>query len=354
MDIQKILEQAVESQVSDIFLIAGLSVSFRKNGVICHEQSGKLMPADTENMICQLYQLADNRPMETLLQTGDDDFSFSIKGLSRFRVSAFKQRGSLSVVIRIIRFELPDYKELHIPEMVMNLSNERKGLILVTGAAGSGKSTTLACIIDKINHSRSSHVITLEDPLEFLHTHKKSIVSQREISTDSDSYITALRAALRQSPDVVLLGEMRDYETINTAVTASETGHVVFSSLHTIGASNTIDRIIDAFPASQQHQICIQLSSVLQAVVSQKLLPTVDGKVIPAFEIMVLTPAIRNLIRERKIHQIDGIIYTSSSENMIAMDTSIFNLYQKGIISKETAISEAVNPEIMRKRISLG
>ena len=172
--------------------------------------------------------------------------------------------------------------------------------------------------------------------------------------TDSESYLTALRAALRQSPDVILLGEMRDYETINTAVTASETGHVVFSSLHTIGASNTIDRIIDAFPASQQQQICIQLSSVLQAVVSQKLLPTVDDKVIPVFEIMVLTPAIRNLIRERKIHQIDGIIYTSSAENMVAMDTSILNLYKKGIISKETAIAEASNPEIMRKRISLG
>lgn len=171
MDIQKILEQAVASKASDIFLIAGLSVSFRKNGFIFHEQSDKLMPADTECMISQLYQLAGNRSTETLLQTGDDDFSFSIKGLSRFRVSAFKQRGSLSVVIRVIRFELPDYKELHIPEMVMNLSNERKGLVLVTGSAGSGKSTTLACIIDKINHSRSSHVITLEDPLEFLHRH---------------------------------------------------------------------------------------------------------------------------------------------------------------------------------------
>ena len=351
MDIQKILEQAVESQVSDIFLIAGLSVSFRKNGVICHEQSGKLMPADTENMICQLYQLADNRPMETLLQTGDDDFSFSIKGLSRFRVSAFKQRGSLSVVIRIIRFELPDYKELHIPEIVMNLSNERKGLILVTGAAGSGKSTTLACIIDKINHSRSSHVITLEDPLEFLHRHDKSIVTQREIQTDSESYVSALRASLRQSPDIILLGEMRDYETIEVAMTAAETGHLIFSTLHTIGAANTIERIIDVFPANQQRQIAVQLAMALNAVVSQQLVPAIDGTMVPAFEYMTLTPAIRTMIRDNKVHQIDGAIYSSSNENMLSMDTSLLHLYKDGIITKETALTYATNPDMLAKKL---
>lgn len=189
--------------------------------------------------------------------------------------------------------------------------------------------------------------------MSFLHRHDKCIVSQREINTDTESYLTALRAALRQSPDVILLGEMRDYETINTAVTAAETGHLIFSSLHTIGAANTIDRIIDAFPASQQHQIAIQLASVLQAVVCQKLLPATNGEMVPAFEIMVLTPAIRNLIREGKVHQIDGIIYTSAAENMIAMDTSIFNLYKAGVISKHVAISEATNPEMMSKRINL-
>lgn len=226
-------------------------------------------------------------------------------------------------------------------------------MVLVTGPAGSGKSTTLACIIDQINHEKEEHIITLEDPLEFLHRHDKCIVSQREINTDTESYLTALRAALRQSPDVILLGEMRDYETINTAVTAAETGHLIFSSLHTIGAANTIDRIIDAFPASQQHQIAIQLASVLQAVVCQKLLPATNGEMVPAFEIMVLTPAIRNLIREGKVHQIDGIIYTSAAENMIAMDTSIFNLYKASVISKHVAISEATNPEMMTKRINL-
>jgi twitching motility protein PilT len=236
----------------------------------------------------------------------------------------------------------------------MNLANTRRGMVLVTGPAGSGKSTTLACLIDKINREREEHIITLEDPLEYLHRHVKSIVSQREISTDTESYLTALRAALRQSPDVILLGEMRDYETINTAVTAAETGHLIFSSLHTIGAANTIDRIIDAFPATQQHQISVQLSSVLQAVISQKLLPGTNGGVVPAFEIMILTPAIRNLIREGKVHQIDGIIYTSQSENMIAMDSCILNLYKQGLIDKHTAISEAVNPEIMEKRINVG
>ena len=312
----------------------------------------KMLPKETQDFVSEIYNLAE-RDIKSFEETGDDDFSFAIPGVSRFRVSTFKQRGSYSAVIRVICFELPHYSQLGIPDAVMDLANTHNGMVLVTGPAGSGKSTTLACIIDKINKEREEHIITLEDPLEFLHRHEKSIVSQREISTDTDSYLTALRAALRQSPDVILLGEMRDYETINTAVTAAETGHLIFSSLHTIGAANTIDRIIDAFPATQQHQIAVQLASVLQAVVSQKLIPSINGEMVPAFEIMVLTPAIRNLIRERKVHQIDGIIYTSASENMIAMDTSIYNLYKAGVIDKHTAISEAVNQDMMQKRIQL-
>ena len=312
----------------------------------------RMEPKDTFQFVSAIYTLAE-RNIDDFDRTGDDDFSFAIPGVSRFRVSTFKQRGSYSAVIRVISFTLPHPSELGIPDAVMELADARSGMILVTGPAGSGKSTTLACLIDKINHEREAHIITLEDPLEFLHRHEKSIVSQREINTDTENYLTALRAALRQSPDVILLGEMRDYETINTAVTAAETGHLIFSSLHTIGATNTIDRIIDVFPASQQHQISIQLASVLQAVVSQKLVPSVSGEMVPAFEIMVLTPAIRNLIREGKVHQIDGIIYTSAAENMIAMDSSILDLYKKGIIDRHTAISEAVNPEIMEKRLNL-
>lgn len=352
MDVRNILEEATNREASDIFIIAGRPLTYKSKGIMNTLDDQRMEPKDTFQFVSAIYTLAE-RSIDDFDRTGDDDFSFAIPGVSRFRVSTFKQRGSYSAVIRVISFTLPHPSELGIPDAVMELADSRSGMILVTGPAGSGKSTTLACLIDKINHEREAHIITLEDPLEFLHRHEKSIVSQREINTDTENYLTALRAALRQSPDVILLGEMRDYETINTAVTAAETGHLIFSSLHTIGAANTIDRIIDVFPASQQHQISIQLASVLQAVVSQKLVPSVSGEMVPAFEIMVLTPAIRNLIREGKVHQIDGIIYTSAAENMIAMDSSILDLYKKGIIDRHTAISEAVNPEIMEKRLNL-
>lgn len=352
MDVRKVLEEATKNGASDIFIVAGRPLTYKKKGIMATLNEEKMLPAETHEFVSAIYRLAE-RDITNFDTCGDDDFSFAIPGVSRYRVSTFKQRGSYSAVIRVIAFTLPEPSELHIPDAVMELANTNNGMVLVTGPAGSGKSTTLACIINKINQEQEEHIITLEDPLEFLHRHEKSIVSQREISTDTESYLTALRAALRQSPDVILLGEMRDYETINTAVTAAETGHLIFSSLHTIGAANTIDRIIDAFPATQQHQISIQLASVLQAVVSQKLLPSITGEMVPAFEIMVLTPAIRNLIREGKVHQIDGIIYTSASENMIAMDTSIMNLHNAGIIDKHTAISEAVNPDMMTKRLNL-
>ena len=233
----------------------------------------------------------------------------------------------------------------------MNLAAASKGMILVTGPAGSGKSTTLACLIDRMNETKASHIITLEDPLEFLHRHKRSIVSQREIATDTKNYLSALRAALRQSPDVILLGEMRDFETIQTAMTAAETGHLILSSLHTVGAANTISRIIDVFEPNQQRQIAIQLSMVLKAVISQQLVPDIDGKMIPAFEIMVMTPAISNMIRDSKIHQIDGVIYTSAKDDMISMDNSLLNLYKSGRITKDTALKYCSNPEMMRRKL---
>jgi twitching motility protein PilT len=352
MNVRKILEDITRLNASDIFVIAGCPLTYKTRGRMESLDQETLFPSDTFEFVTELYKLAE-RSINSFERTGDDDFSFALPGISRFRVSTFKQRGSYSAVIRVITFTLPEPSELGIPDAVMRLADSHTGMVLVTGPAGSGKSTTLACIIDRINHQREAHIITLEDPLEYLHRHDKSIVSQREICTDTESYLTALRAALRQSPDVILLGEMRDYETINTAVTAAETGHMIFSSLHTIGAANTIDRIIDAFPAAQQRQISIQLASVLQAVVSQKLIQSVNGDEIPVFEIMVLTPAIRNLIREGKVHQIDGIIYTSSADNMISMDTSILNLCREGKISQHTAITEAVNPDIMAKRLKL-
>lgn len=350
LDAVSILKNATESRASDIFIVAGLPLSFKINGIL-HHIGERLMPDMTEKIIREIYALTQLRNIDPFLQKGDDDFSFAIPGLSRFRVSTYKQRGSLAAVIRVITFSLPDSKELGIPASVMNLADVTKGMVLVTGPAGSGKSTTLACLVDQINSTKTDHIITLEDPLEFLHRHKQSIVSQREISSDTESYLVALRAALRQSPDVILLGEMRDFETIQTAMTAAETGHLVLSSLHTIGAANTISRIIDVFEPNQQRQIALQLSMVLRAVVSQQLVPAKDGSQVPAFEIMIMTPAISNMIRENKVHQIDGIIYTSAKEDMISMDNSLLSLYRSGKITRETALTYATNPEMLSKKL---
>lgn len=351
MDVINLLQKAVSDRASDIFIVAGLPVSCRTNGVIVRESEERLMPPETRELLNQIYHLADDRDMTDLLENGDDDFSFAVKGLSRFRVSAYKQRGTLSAVVRVITFELPSPDELGIPQKIIDYGQLSKGLVLVTGPAGSGKSTTLACLVDHINQTREKHIITLEDPIEYLHSHKRSIVSQREINVDTESYVTALRASLRQSPDIILLGEMRDYETIDVAMTAAETGHLIISTLHTIGAANTIDRIIDVFPANQQRQIAVQLSMVLQAVISQQLVPGVNGNVVPAFEIMTVTPAIRNMIRDNKIPQIDGIVYSSNREDMIAMDTNLLNLYHNGQITAETAVAYASNPEMLKKKL---
>ena len=351
MDAVALLTAAVERQASDIFIVAGLPLTCKIKGVTTQLGEDKLMPQHTAGLIGELYALAGGRSLSLLTDKGDDDFSFSLKGVSRFRACTYLQRGSLAAVIRVVTFSMPDPETLGIPESVLQLSEKTKGLVLVTGPAGSGKSTTLACIIDRINHSRSGHVITLEDPIEFLHTHQKSIVSQREISSDSQNYVTALRSALRQSPDVILLGEMRDYETINVAMTAAETGHLVISSLHTLGAAKTIDRVIDAFPPSQQHQIRLQLSMVLQAVVSQQLLPAASGGLVPAFELMHANSAIRNMIREAKVHQIDSAIFSSAAEGMFTMDASIHKLFATGQISQRDALLYSTNPEMMAKRM---
>ena len=295
--------------------------------------------------------MANNRDISRLHNTGDDDFSFSIPGLSRFRINAYKQRGSLAAVIRVLAFRLPDPAELMIPDDVMNITGYTRGMVLVTGSAGSGKSTTMACLIDRINHTREGHIITLEDPLEYLHRHDRCIVSQREICTDTESYLTSLRATLRQSPDVILLGEMRDYETIQTAMTAAETGHLILSSLHTTGAANTIGRIVDVFEPAQQRQISIQLSMVLQAVISQQLIPDVNGHTIPVFEVMRLNPAIRNMIRDNKVHQIDGVIASSAHEHMRSMDQSLLELYKQSKITKETALKFASNADMLKRKL---
>lgn len=348
-----ILKNAVTQGASDVFIISGLPVSYKVKGKIIRTDNEMLLPNDTEAIITEIYQLASNRKMDAAINDGDDDFSFALPSVSRFRVNVYKQRGSLAVVIRIITFDLPHPSEIGIPQTIMDLSNRTNGLVLVTGPAGSGKTTTLSCIIDRINSTRNDHIITLEDPLEYLHRHRMSIVSQREIATDTDSYVKALRAALRQSPDVILLGEMRDSETINVAMTAAETGHLIISTLHTVGAASTVDRVIDAFPPEGQHQIRVQLSMVLQAVVSQQLIPTISGGITPAFEIMLVNGAIRNMIRESKVHQIDTVIYSSASEGMVTMDSSLLDLFKKGIISEASAIAYSTNPELMMKKVKL-
>lgn len=344
------LQRAVGDQASDLFIVAGAPVSEKLEGQIYPMEEEKVLPPKAKELLSEIYTLA-NRSMDDFLRIGDDDFSFAVSGLARFRVNTYMQRGSMAAVIRVVSFEIPDYQKLNIPEAVLDLADSAHGMILVTGTAGSGKSTTQACIIDRINRTRSCHIITLEDPIEFLHRNQKSIVSQREIAVDTSDYLAALRACLRQAPDVIQLGEMRDLETIRTAMTAAETGHLLMGTMHTRGAVNSIDRVIDAFPANQQDQIRVQLSTVLRTVVSQQLLPDIDGNMIPAFEIMHVNSAIRNMIRESKSHQIDMAISTGSGEGMISMDQSILNLYKTGKITRQTAMEYADNPEQMERRL---
>ena len=350
--LKQLLEQAVVAHASDIFIMAGMPLTCKVDGKLIHMGEEKIMPAQSEAMVREIYELG-GRDVQQVLQTGDDDFSVTVPQLSRFRISIYKQRGSLAAVIRVIPFGIPDYKSLQIPESVMAVAEKTKGLVLVTGPAGGGKSTTLACVIDRINHTREGHIITLEEPIEYLHRNAGCAVSQREIGLDTESYLTGLRASLRQAPDVILLGEMRDYETIRTAMTAAETGHLVIATLHTLGAANTIDRIIDVFPANQQQQIRVQLAMVLQTVISQQLVPLEEGGLMPVFEIMHLNNAVRNMVRESKIHQLDALMASSAAEGMVTMDASLLELAKQKRISKETAVKFAANAELMEKRVAL-
>lgn len=350
MDLLSVLQDAVKKKASDIFLIIREPVAFKIQGVITRQDMEGLTAEQILIFIQELYKLAGERSLD-MLREGDDDFAISLTGIGRFRVNVFKQRGTLSAVLRVVSFHLPPREEYRIPDAVIGLSNYKKGLVLVTGSAGSGKSTTLSYLIDEINSNRNCHILTLEDPIEFLHRHKKSIVSQREIGIDTPNYSKGLRAAMREAPDVIFIGEMRDLETIEIAMTAAETGHLVLSTLHTIGSANTIDRIIDVFPSSQQQQIRIQLSMVLKAIVSQQLLPGNHG-LEPAFEILEANSAIRTMIRDGKVHQIDSVIHSSAREGMVSMDSSILSLYKQGKIDKQTALTYSLNQESMRRNLN--
>ncbi len=335
MKLEGIMREAFELKASDIHLTVGIAPMLRINGELRSYSGVALLPEDTEEMAKSILPQA---MWEKFQEKGELDFSYGISGVSRFRVNAYKQRSCTALAIRIIPTSIPTLEDLHLPEVLKTLSHKPQGLILVTGPTGSGKSTTLAAMIHHMNQSARKHIITLEDPIEYLHKHGSCIIDQREVGFDTLNFANGLRAALRQDPDVILVGEMRDLETVHTAITAAETGHLVLGTLHTSSAPSTIDRIIDVFPPNQQAQVRIQLASVLTGILSQRLFQTADfrGRR-AATEILVNNPAIANLIRNEKIHQIHNILQTSRDQGMMTLEGSIRELVQSGVILREMA-----------------
>lgn len=350
-DLNEILIQSVKERASDIHLTSGRAPSYRVDGVLAPIMGERLTPQMLEDI---LLPLIDKRHREELEETGQTDFAYAISGVGRFRVNVFKQRGTLAAVMRSLPFNIPEPEDLGIPREVVEMTSRKRGLVLVTGPTGSGKSTTLASLIHVINRTYPYHIITLEDPIEYLHRHDKSVVNQREIGSDSTDYAQALRAALREDPDVILVGEMRDLETISTAITAAETGHLVFSTLHTIGADKTIDRIIDVFPPNQQQQVRIQLASVLECIVSQQLLKKADGSGrVAALEVLFANNAVRNLIRESKTYQIPSVMQTNKRGGMQTMDDALYDLFMRKVIDGDTAVTYAQEPVSMNRKVNL-
>ena len=349
--IEELMKKAEDMNASDVHITVGVPPKYRVAGKLIDMDYPKLLPADTEAI---LNTIMNDHHRDTLAEKGEVDFSFSLQGMGRYRVNVFKQRGTISAALRLVATTIPSAEELEIPRSVVELYKKKRGLIVVTGPTGSGKSTTLASIIDKVNENTTSHVITLEDPIEYLHQHKRAMVNQREVGNDTLSYANALRAALREDPDVILVGEMRDLETISTAVTAAETGHLVLSTLHTIGAASTIDRIIDVFPPHQQEQIRVQLAMVLECVISQQLVPTIRGdKRVAAFEVLHMNSAVKNLIRENKTFQINSMMQTNKSIGMQTMDDALFDLYRNGIITRETALEYSQDYAALKKKLMM-
>ncbi len=349
INMKELLAFAVEQKASDIHIAAGIPPKLRIHGRLVDVESDRLTPADCAACIGSTM---NDRHKEVLRNKGEVDFSYASAETGRFRVNVFMDRGNMAAAYRRVETEIPRPDMLGIPQAVVDLYKKKRGLVLVTGPTGSGKSTTLASIINKANENLTDHIITLEDPIEYVHKHKKSVVNQREVGMDTLSYANALRAALREDPDIILVGEMRDLETISTAITAAETGHLVFSTLHTIGAASTIDRIIDVFPTSQQQQTRIQLAMILEGVISQQLLPTVDGSGrAAAFEVMLGSPAIRSLIRDAKTHQIQSTIQTSKQMGMVTMDDFLYDMFQAGTISRDMALTYAQDQQAMRKKM---
>jgi twitching motility protein PilT len=345
-NIDALLGELVSRGGSDLHLTVGSHPVVRLHGALQRlEEFPKLTSDDTLHM---LYRIMSSEQQKRLETEGQIDMSYSIPGLARFRVNAYSQRESLAAAFRLIPMELKTLDELGLPQSLHALTGKPRGLVLLTGPTGSGKSTTLAALIDEINRRRADHIVTIEDPIEFLHRHKTCIVNQREVGSDTHSFADALRAALRQDPDVILLGEMRDLETISTALTAAETGHLVFATLHTQNAPATVDRVIDVFPAAQQEQIRMQLAGALEGIVTQALLPTADGRGrVAALEILFPDDAVRNLIRQGRVEQIYSVMQTGTQRGMQTMEQALHTLVSRGVITRNTALSCSSRPDML-------
>lgn len=351
LEIEQMLREAAKKGSSDLHITVGVPPMARINGSLMPlGEYPMVMPDKAKELV---YSILNEEREATLKQEGDVDFSFAIKGLGRFRVNAYHQRGSCCMAIRLLINNIPTLDELGLPAVLKDLALKPRGLILVTGPTGSGKSTTLAAMINYINQTRRGHIITIEDPIEYLYKHNRCIVNQREVGDDTRSFARALRGAMREDPDVILLGEMRDMETIQAAITAAETGHLVLSTLHTKGASSTVERMIDVFPANQQRQIRIQLSGVLEGIITQNLVIRADekGRAL-AMEILILTDAIRNMIRDEKVHQISTAMQTGAKFGMQTMDNHLAQLAKQGAITLQEALKQGINPDDIRRYIA--
>jgi twitching motility protein PilT len=350
LTLREILREANAKEASDVHICCDRPVILRVDGEMIDMNDEPLTEREVENIAQELF---DEEAREELMRAGEVDFARSIEGYARLRVNIYKECRRMAIALRLLPFDIPEAEELGTPKAVVSASERNKGLILVTGPTGHGKSTTLAAVINHINTKFRKHIITLEDPIEYIHPHKQSVIHQREIGHDTQSFAAGLRAALREDPDVILVGEMRDLETIQTAITAAETGHLVLATLHTNNAAATIDRIIDAFPAEQQQQIRIQLANVLECVVCQSLVPTLAGKRTAVYEVMVSVPAIRNLIRENKTYQITSSLQIGKRQGMQTMDDHLLELYRAKIITRETAVLYAIDPGTLEKKMAM-
>ncbi|MDO8587693.1 MAG: type IV pilus twitching motility protein PilT [Armatimonadota bacterium] len=351
MHIDDLTRETVERNGSDLHLSVGLPPIFRIDGSLVRSSYSPLSPTDTQRLV---YDILSNEQIQWFEKTRELDFSYGVKDVGRFRVNVYRQRGSVGAALRVIPNEIPTFEQLRLPTILRDLSRKHSGLVLVTGPTGSGKSTTIASMVDLVNTEREAHIMTIEDPIEYLHRHKRCMINQRELNSDTDSFDNALRAVLREDPDVILVGEMRDLDTISAALTLAETGHLVLGTLHTRNAPQTVERVVDVFPPHQQDQIKVQLSNTIEGIVAQQLLPMIGGGRIAAIEVLIATSAIRNLIREGKTYQIYSSIETGAQYGMQPMDKSLAELHRSGMISYQDALTRAVDPENFQRFLQGG